>query len=75
MVKNEAANAGGGQMVKGLERFAIKFGLSPVDNGEPWTYLRKITLLQCGGGLLRRLTLWWHLCMGSLLFSCSRSQS
>lgn len=41
VVKNEAANAGGGQMVKGLEKFAIKFGLSPVGNGEPWTLLEK----------------------------------
>lgn len=46
MAKNEAANVGGGQMVRGLERFAIKFGLSPVGNGELWKVFKGMTLLE-----------------------------
>lgn len=55
---NEAANAVWGQMVKGLERFAIKFGLYPVGNGESWEIFTGMSLFEndnclSGGGLLR----------------------
>lgn len=40
MAKDESANVVEGSMVKGLEMFAIKVGLDPVGNREPWKVLR-----------------------------------
>ena len=55
MGKNEAANVIWGQMVKGLERFAIKLDFVLWEMGShgrslrAWLYLRKISLPQYGG--------------------------
>lgn len=46
VAKNEAANAVWGQMVKGLGRFAIKFELYAVSNGEPWKVLKGMMLFE-----------------------------
>lgn len=57
MDKNEAANVVWGQMMKGLERFAVDLRLHRKGKrklGKAPPNLRVRTLRSCGGGILRR---------------------
>lgn len=68
VAKNEATDAVWGQMVKGLERFAMEFGLYPVGNGELRKVFKGVTLsdkvtLLCPGleqDSSGSSSLWWQ---------------
>lgn len=80
---NEATNAVWGQMVKGLERFAIKFRHYPVRNGEPWEIFMGMSLFEkdnsasvegdsSGGSPFGGTSAWNLYCFPALVFKVTK---